>query len=591
MPFGPLVNFGYAGTATFTMTVTPPATLKPGDRFALTGDATWLVCERICIPEEGSFRLDLPVAARAQPSADVPLFVAAEAAQPRPSPFATRIGFEGSRGVLELTGEGLAPNTVRDAFFYPAAWGLIDHAAAQPLTVRGDHLTLTLTRGQSPLPASVGGVVELTDAAGVRAAYTIAATPGPMPDAGSALPLGQALAWALLGGLILNLMPCVFPILAMKAVAIAKLGGADRAAVRAQAGGYTLGVVLSFVVLGGGLAAAQAAGLAAGWGFQFTQPGFVAAMAWLMLAVGLNLSGVFGIGGPVAVGSALAARGGHLGAFMTGVLAVLVATPCTAPFMAAAIGAALAMPPAATLAVFAAMGLGMALPYALLGVFPGAARALPRPGAWMERLKQFLAFPMYGAAAWLVWVLAQESGADGVLLGLGGALLIALAAWLVGQAQTSGRTGARVGRALAGIAVIAALALLPRLAPSSPSQTAELAAERWSSERVSALQAEGRPVFVNLTAAWCISCKVNERVALKTDAVQTAFANGNVAYLTGDWTRGDPAITALLRAHGREGVPLYLFYPAGGGAPVVLPQILTEGIVLQTLDAAHTKTS
>ncbi|MBV8167433.1 MAG: cytochrome C biogenesis protein, partial [Alphaproteobacteria bacterium] len=314
LPFGPLVNFGYEGTATFTMTVTPPATLKSGDRFALSGDATWLVCERICIPEEGSFRLDLPVATSAQPSADVPLFVAAEAAQPRPSPFAARVGFEGPRGVLELSGDGIAPGAVRDAFFYPAAWGLIDHAAPQPLSVRGDHLTLTLTRGQSPLPQTIGGVIELTDAAGVRAAYTIATPPGPMPEAGSALPLWQVLAWALLGGLILNLMPCVFPILAMKAVAIAKLGGGDRAAVRAQAGGYTLGVVLSFVGLGGALAAAQTAGLAAGWGFQFTQPGFVAAMAWLMIAVGLNLSGVFAISGPVALGSGLAARGGHLGA-------------------------------------------------------------------------------------------------------------------------------------------------------------------------------------------------------------------------------------------------------------------------------------
>jgi len=295
------------------------------------------------------------------------------------------------------------------------------------------------------------------------------------------------------------------------------------------------------------------------------------------LAVGLNLSGVFAVRGPALSGHAS-------GSFATGVLAVLVATPCTAPFMATAIGASLSLAPPAMLGVFAAMGLGLALPYALLGVFPAQARALPRPGAWMERLKQFLAFPMYGAAAWLVWVLAQQAGPDGVLAVLAGGVLVGLAAWAFGVAQQSGRS---LGRATAALALVAALALLPLIgnAPPATATTTGAAGEPWSAARLAELRAEGRPVFVNLTAAWCISCKVNERIAIHTNATQARMRAANMAQLTGDWTRGDSAITALLREHGRDGVPLYLLYPAGGGAAVVLPQILTEGMLLRALDA------
>jgi thiol:disulfide interchange protein DsbD len=383
----------------------------------------------------------------------------------------------------------------------------------------------------------------------------------------------------------------VFPILAMKAMGIARLSGAARGEVRAHAAAYTAGVVLSFLALGGLLVALRAAGVAAGWGFQFTSPAFVAAFAWLMLAVGLNLSGVFAVGGPVGFGQAAAARGGEAGAFFTGALAVLVATPCTAPFMATAIGAAAAMPPAATLAVFGALGLGMAAPYALLGLAPGLARVLPRPGAWMERLKQALAFPMYGAAAWLVWVLAQAGGADAVLWVLSGGVVLGFGLWALGEAQRAGR-GRRLGQAMALAAVAALVAVLPRLEAARPAPATVAAvtalpdAEAWSPERVAALRAEGRPVFVNMTAAWCITCKVNERIALDTEAVQRAFAERNVAVLVGDWTRGDAAITALLREHQRDGVPLYLFYPGNGGAPALLPQILTEGIVLEAIGAS-----
>jgi thiol:disulfide interchange protein/DsbC/DsbD-like thiol-disulfide interchange protein len=574
IPYGPLLNFGYTREVAFPVSVTVPRSLPPGEVFTLEAEARWLICADICVPEEGAFRLDIPVEATPRPAGNAALFAAAEAALPRPSPFAVRVGFEGRAGAIEVTGEGLSPATLRDAEFFPLDPGLLSHPAPQRLAVRDGGFTLTLTRGEGAVPAAVEGVVAITDAAGVRSAYAVTATPGPVP--GGAVPaLWQAALLALAGGLLLNLMPCVFPVLAMKAMAVARLGGAARGAVRAEAAAYTAGVMLSFVALAGLLVALRAAGGAAGWGFQFTEPVLVAAMAWLMLAVGLNLSGVFAVPG-------LALGGQRGGAFGTGVLAVLVATPCTAPFMAAAIGAALAMDWAATLTVFAALGLGMALPFAVLGVAPGFARLLPRPGAWMERLRQGLAFPMYGAAVWLAWVVSVQAGSQGVLVVLAGAVLIAFGAWLLGVVQAG---GSRVGRAASAVALVAALALLPLMGPgpgATPAFAAE-GAEPWSAARVAEARAEGRPVFVNLTAAWCITCHVNDRVALRTEAVRAAMAATNTLYVVGDWTRGDAAIGALIREQGREGVPLYLLYRPGEATPEILPQILTEGIVLRAL--------
>lgn len=585
IPFGPLVSFGYEGEAFLPLGVTPPATLKPGDVLTIEAEASWLVCKDICIPEEGRFRLDLPVeAAPARPDARLaPLFEAAEAARPRPAPWAVRAGFAGREGAIALEGPDLSPRTVASAFFFPEAVGLIDNPAPQPMSLAEGVLRLGLTKGEIAPPARIEGVIRLTDRAGASSAYAVSVEAGPVPPPPRAAGgLWQALAAAFLGGLILNLMPCVFPVLAMKAMGLARLSGEARGAIRAQAGSYTAGVLASFLALGGLLVGLRAAGSAAGWGFQFTEPAFVAATAWLMLAIGLNLSGVYALGGANGLGQGLAGRGGHWGSFFTGALAVLVATPCTAPFMAAALGAALSMPAASALAVFAALGLGLAAPYALLALAPGLARALPRPGAWMERLRQGLAFPMYGAAAWMLWVLAQMAAPEALALALAGGLALAFALWLWGQAQHAG-TG-RLARFCAGGLALAALALLPFVQGAPPAQAAGKAgAEPWSAGRVAALQAEGRTVFVNVTAAWCITCKVNDRVALDTPAVRAALARPERAYLVADWTRGEAAIGALLRAQGHEGVPLYLVYPAGGGAPRVLPQVLTEGIVLRAL--------
>ncbi len=574
---GPLMTFAYTGEVLLPVTITP----GPGP-LSVQAHASWLVCERICVPEEGDFRLDLP-AGTPGPSARAPLFAAAAARRPRPSPFAAHVAPDGR---LALLGDGLSRATVADATFFPLDATALDHAAAQAVSVGDGAVTVALTPAAAfNSHADLGGVLVLRDPNGGETYLDVVATPGAVPAASSGLP--TLLLAAVAGGLILNLMPCVFPILAMKAVALSRLSGAGRGAVRAQAAAYSAGVVLAFMALGGALLALRAGGSVAGWGFQFQSPVFVVGMAWLLFAVGLNLAGVFAVGGRLAgVGQGLAGSGGLGGSFFTGLLAVVVATPCTAPFMGAAIAGALAASPAVTLAVFAAMGVGLALPYAVLAVAPGLARALPRPGAWMDVLKQALAFPMFAAAVWLAWVAAQEAGSSAVLATLAGAVLLGFAAWALGLAQAASGAGRRIGQAAAVVAVAAMAMVLAQVSPTSAPVEVSADSEPFSIVRLTALRAEGHPVFVNMTAAWCVSCLVNERVALSPAPVRAAFAEHGVTTLKGDWTRQDPAISAFLRAHGRDGVPLYVFY-AVGREGVVLPQILTAGTVLDVVNGVN----
>lgn len=574
---GPIMTYAYTGEVLLPLTVTPgagPQTIK--------ATANWLVCQKICVPEEGNFTLDVPAGTPA-PSAEAKLFTVAETRMPRPSPFTAIVGADGT---LALTGAGLSAASVKDAWFFPATWGLIDQAAAQTPTVRDGEVRIALQRGeQFAKAASLPGVVALRDPAGQETFLQIDAPRGTLA-ADAAVSWPRILLFAALGGLLLNLMPCVFPVLAMKALALARLSGKDRGEARAQAWFYTSGVLVAFAGMGGALLAARGAGAVAGWGFQFQSPLFVAAMAWLLFLVGLNLSGVFEIGGRFAgAGQGLATRGGHAGSFFTGFLAVLVATPCTAPFMAAAIAAALAAPATLTLLVFLVMGLGMALPYLLLGLFPAWARRLPRPGPWMDVFRGALAFPMYGATAWLVWVLSLQAGSDGVLAAVAGLVLLGLGAWAFGLAQRIEGLGRRFGQVVAVASVAGAAVVLTGIVPSpAAAQASTETAERFTPDRLAELRAQGRPVFVNMTAAWCVTCLVNEKVALSPNSVREAFAKHGVVYLKGDWTSGDKFVTQFLHANGRDGVPLYLLYPTGSGAPTVLPQILTEGEILSQLD-------
>jgi len=578
VPEGPIMTYGYSGEVVLPVAVTFGETVGP-----VEARASWLVCEKICVPEEGVFRLDLPVGP-ARASREAPLFAAAERAMPVAAPWPAVVGADGT---LLVTAAEIAPGRVADAWFLADVAGQIETSAPQAVSVRPGELRLGLKPGSEFKPGTpLAGVLVLVDGGGQRSAFAVTAAPGVVAPVVAGISVWQAVLFAFLGGLILNLMPCVFPVLAMKAVGLVGLSGKEGAAARLGAGFYTLGVRVAFGALGGALVVARAAGAASGWGFQFQSPVFVAVMAWVMFAIGLNLSGVFEVGGRLAgVGQGVAGRRGLAGYFGTGLLAALVATPCTAPFMGAAIGAALAAPAVGTAGIFLALGLGLAAPYVAVAWFPALMRWLPRPGNWMVVLKQALAFPMYAAAAWLVWVLSQSVGPGGVLVGASGILLVGLAGWAWGMAQAG--QGRRVGRVVAGVALAVAVALLPGLgvAERAPAGVAEAGTEAYSAARLAALRGEGRPVFVNMTAAWCITCLVNERVALRPEAVRAAFAANGVTYMKGDWTRQDPEISAFLRQHGRDGVPLYVLYPARGAAEV-LPQILTEGTVLEALARA-----
>lgn len=573
---GSLMTYAYTGEVVLPVTITP----STGGPITIRAHASWLVCRDICVPEEAEFVLDLP-AGVATPSAQSPLFATADRQIPRPSPWNALLGKDGA---LLVQGPELTPASVVDAWFIPDIAGVIRDSAAQPLTVFQGGFTLMLRPGKAfSAEQGLSGVLSVRDRSGVETNVALRAVPGSVASPRSPMGLQRILGLAFLGGLILNLMPCVFPILALKVVGLL---GVARQKARWQAGAYTVGVIVAFAGLGAALIAARAAGTAAGWGFQFQAPVFVAAMAWLLFAVGLNLSGVYTIGtGLSQTGHGLAARPGLIGSFFTGLLAVVVATPCTAPFMGAAIAAGLAAPPTISMLVFVAMGVGLAAPYTLLAAIPRLASIVPRPGRWMDLLRQALAFPMYGASAWLIWVVSQEAGPPGVLATAAGLVLLGFAAWVFGITQANASRGRRIGQSAAAAAVLAAVAVLSGIPESSgiASDRAGTGAEPFTAARLASLRAEGRAVFVNMTAAWCVTCLVNERVALSTDAVQRAFAKHNVTYLKGDWTRQDPQVTSYLRENGRDGVPLYVYYPPRG-QPIVLPQILTQNLVLRELE-------
>lgn len=586
---GPVASYGYENEIVFPITLSVPQNAQPGTQLVVEANADWVVCEKECIPEEGKFRLTLPVEASARPASPAirASFNTADARQPQSTPWKATVSAGASTLQLLVNGEGISSQSVKSALYFPESWGIVDHVAAQSLKVENGTLTMTLQKGQGYKPGPSAGLLSITDGGGQKRWFALELTPtaATAVETASGLPLWQMALFAFLGGLMLNLMPCVFPVLAIKAAALAGMSGSDRREVRLSGMFYTLGVLAAFMTLAMALLAVRAGGNAVGWGFQFQSPLFVTAMCWLMLAIGLNLSGVFEVGSSVTgAGQNLADRKGHSGSFFTGLLAVVVATPCTAPFMGAAIGSALVAPALVSLVVFAMMGVGLALPFLLLGIFPAVAQRLPRPGIWMVRLRQAMAFPMYATAAWLLWVVAQQAGEAGLRMALAGTVLVGLMAWLIGLSQ-QGVKKVWWPRSFALIGFIGLIGLTVTLhytePPEASSSQQARNAEPYSAERLARLRAEGKPVFVNMTAAWCITCLVNERTTLSTAAVQQAMQDHKVVYMKGDWTNRDPAITAFLQSFQRDGLPFYAFYPAGK-QPVVLPPVLTQAIVTDT---------
>ena len=608
---GGVINYGFKDDILLLVRITPPANLA-GDTLKLTADANWLVCEDVCIPEEAKLELVLPLAAAATPSDPKTraLFEAARRNVPMESPWPARYGVSQSGDpTLIVEAKGLKPDTIGNVYFFPAEWGHVAAMAKQTASITAEGIRIPLRKGdaKTPMPAALAGTLVLTEKTAdgtVKQAFDVAAKLDPtfvlqamtLAAVGSEqLTLVQALLFALLGGLILNLMPCVFPVLAMKAAAFARLAGHERREMRRDGLAYTAGVLVSFGAMAAVVVAIRASVGDVTWGFQFQSPVFSLLIAYLFFVVGLNLSGVFEFGNRLAgVGQGLAARGGTTGSFFTGVLAVIVATPCTAPFMAAALGFALSQPAPATVAVLLAMGLGLALPYLALSMTPALQRLMPRPGPWMDRLRQFLAFPMYASAVWMIWVLTQQTGSDGVLYALGGMILIAFAIWLL-RIGSGSSPAIWLRRGVAAAAVLLAFAAALKI-DDSPATAASASGtpvsgvnfdgwERFSRARMTEAHAAGKPVFVDFTAAWCITCLVNERVALETAATKKAFEQAGVVKLKGDWTNRDAEITAVLKELGRAGVPLYLFWAPEANQPKILPQVLTEATILSELSS------
>lgn len=543
---GPLANFGYEGSVLFPVRIQTP----PGARKAeLKADLEWLICKEECLPAAGQARLTLPAAASAAPDPRrTALFAKAREALPAPRP-GLSVSAKAREGGFELS-----VRPPGEYVFFPADPLTLEHAAPQLAETAGGVTRLLLVGSEAALkrPERLRGTLALPEGGGVDL---------DLPLSGGGLPL-WALWGAFAGGILLNLMPCVFPVLAIKALGF--IQAKDKPLLK-HGLAYSAGVIACFLALGALLLALRAGGAVVGWGFQLQSPPFTAAMALLFLLIALNMLGVF------EVALAFSGAGGG-GAFLSGVFAVLVATPCTAPFMGAALGLALTLSAPAAMALFAALGAGMAAPYLFLCWRPGALRLLPKPGAWMETLKQALAFPMLAAAVWLFWVFARQAGADAAARLLWAAWCAGLAAWVWG------RWGAKFAAPVLGAALALALGAAGVLAPEPDPLW-----EPWSREREASLRAEGRPVLVDYTAAWCITCQVNERGALSSRAVRARMKEVGVAALKADWTNRDPEITESLGRLGRSGVPVYAYYAPGAKEARLLPTILTPGILLDAL--------
>jgi thiol:disulfide interchange protein len=589
LPVGPLMDFGYEDAVAFPLTLTAAPTMKPG-KVHLDAQVTWLVCSSVCLPGKAHLGIDVnvvpgpvaaPVAVGALGSALANLPKALPA-----SMSATAVG--DAKQILVTLKTGTRET---GAQFYPFDVEQIENAAEQPTETLPDGAKIWLKRAgdSTSLPKTLHGLVELssTEAYDITVPVTQGAVPAlpraanksPDRSNGPDLNAFSAIGLAFLGGLVLNLMPCVFPVLFLKGLSLVHSADEERGRQRAHGLVYTAGIIASFWAIVAALLILRAGGRELGWGFQLQSPGFVAVLASLVFFLGLSLAGQFELGlSLTSAGGDLAQKPGLAGSFFTGVLATVVATPCMAPLMGAAVGFALAQAAWLTFVVFTALALGLALPYLLLTMQPQWTRFLPRPGAWMETMKQMVAVPLFGTAIWLAWVFGQlhsPEGVDRMVWLLSGFLVLAIAGW------TLGKWPAKWGSAIAAVALIALAIALPLRTPAVDALTWQ----PYTEANFAAARATGQPVFIDFTAAWCLSCQVNERAVLKSKDVEQALEKHHVQLLKADWTHYDDAITRQLAAVGRSGVPTYVIYPPGKVSNAdVLPELLTKDVVLTAIE-------
>jgi DsbC/DsbD-like thiol-disulfide interchange protein/cytochrome c biogenesis protein CcdA len=568
--------------------------IAPGSKLPISVEAYWLACtDRVCVPQQDTMSLELTAGSGVIDSVSRTRFDQWRAALPVPLDREARYAVNGK--TIKIAVPYPAKAELAQPYFFPVTLSLFHYVAPQKIRRTGDWLVVETQL--SPLlkdnpPETIEGLVRIGKGEGLL----VMARPGEIPDGGvivtqannePAATKTPSFVWLLLGalagGVLLNIMPCVFPILGLKALALAKAGGNEHAA-RNDALAYTAGVVSSCLALGGVMLALRAGGEEIGWAFQLQEPGFVLFLLLLMVGVTANLAGLFELRG-VEVGGALTRNPGLIGSFWTGALAAAVATPCTGPFMAAALGAALLLPTAQALALFAALGLGIALPFLAIAYIPPLRRSLPRPGPWLAKFRKMMAVPMGLTALALFWLLWRLVGQQGLLVGGIGAAAILAVLTLSQRSPSLLRNSGLAKLALAGVIILAAIKWLPDQASQRPvegSAATTLGAVRFSDEKLASLRERGKPVFVYFTADWCVTCKVNEAAVLEREATAKLFKAKGISVLRGDFTRRDPAIARFLASHGQAGVPLYLYYPKGGEAKL-LPQILTSSAIQETV--------
>ena len=577
---GPIVSYAMDIDVWLPVEISLNENIDPNAPITLRAHAYYLVCDDICIPEDGALTLPMAVGPKVENPTHSVLIKSAQSKIPKLGKAQGSAHLENGQVVFNITS---LPNGFESAALFPNE---------NPVIIHSNPIDLANGQNGNRYSAVAGygwddGVSESFEATLVaedgRAIVVPIATDrtidiGPVKSGGQTANIGfwGALIGAFIGGLILNLMPCVFPIISLKALSLSKTAHSERTEIRSAAWAYTAGVLVSFVLFAGLITGLKAGGASIGWGFQLQSPWLVGLLSLLLFTIGLNLLGVFELSGRIQnIGINSANKSGAVPSFLTGVLAVIVATPCTAPFMASAVGLALASSAAVTLAIFLALGAGFALPFLLVAYVPGLLTRLPKPGAWMEYFKQFLAFPMFAAAIWLAWVLSLQAGAAGTLKLLSAGLIISFGIWIINR-------GSNTWKIIGGITILIAFLLPFSLTPSN--QTTNLSAKTWSAQAVAAARAEGRPVFVDFTAAWCVTCKVNEGLVLKKTKTAKLFERTDTEFLIADWTNKDDVIAAELKRYGRAGVPLYLAYKPGAAEAEVLPQVLTYEILKDALE-------
>ena len=614
-PGSDLVTFAYEEEVFLLVSIEVPVGLQ-GPTFEASVFAEWQVCDEICLLGEATLTLSLPVQGQSlvrdtqwgrafeETRANLPL-----AEHDVQALFA----IAGERISLSFQSAAAVFEGASDVWFFPESKRILKPGPLRDVSIASNLVQITHQQARRLLVEGdrIPGLLSVADAAGRTHGYLLEAVPATTENVSGIMALaatsgsgsgaeasqgGQGLFsvifLALAGGLILNLMPCVFPVLSLKALSFASKGQAPRSEQRLDGLAYTLGIIVTFMALASILLALRAGGEAVGWAFQLQAPWFVAILIYLFFTMGLSLSGVYEFGsGLMGVGSNLASKSGYKGSFFTGVLATVVASPCTAPFMGAALGFALSQSWLVAMVVFFFLGLGMALPFLVLSFSPALMKYMPKPGAWMNTFKEFMAFPMYATVLWLLWVLGMQVGVNGMAIVVGACLSLAFGLWLLQKRRFASVFWSTANAVIAGVALLVALyALQSPLLAVQPDADREAAGdgelsgdhfESFSAARLAQLQAAGQPVFINMTAAWCITCLANEQTTLSADSVLQSMRDNNITYLKGDWTNQDPEISAVLDSFNRPSVPLYVLFPGAGKEPIILPQILTPAIVIE----------